>query len=108
MTNNNVNSNLVGIEIIDSNNNTVKDNFLSNNNRIGISIIRDSSNNTVKDNFLSNNSESIVTEGSNNQIYNNEIKESGIHDTDTSQMPFIGPVLTVLIFGIAFVFMRKK
>jgi nitrous oxidase accessory protein len=105
---NNVTSSLVGIQIIDSNNNTVKDNFLTNNSRTGVSIMRDSSNNTVKDNFLSNNSEDIVTEDSNNQIYNNEIKESEIHNADTSQVPFTDPLLTVIIILGTFAFMRKK
>ena len=85
MSGNNVTLSLVGVQITDSNNNTVKNNFISNNSRIGISIIRNSSNNTVKDNFLSNNSESIVTEGSTNQIYNNKIKEGKIHDVQVYQ-----------------------
>lgn len=108
MSGNNVTLSLVGVQITDSNNNTVKNNFISNNSRIGISIIRNSSNNTVKDNFLSNNSESIVTESSTNQIYNNKIKEGKIHDTNASQIAFICPFLTVVIFGIAVIFLRKE
>ncbi|MDW5549709.1 nitrous oxide reductase family maturation protein NosD [Methanosarcina sp.] len=108
MSGNNVTLSLVGVQITDSSNNMVKNNFISNNSRIGISIIRNSSNNTVKDNSLSNNSESIVMEGSTNQIYNNKIKESKIHDTNASQIAVICPFLIVVIFGIAFVFLRKE
>lgn len=110
-----VNSNLIGIEISGSSSNIVKNNSLSDNRRIGISIIRDSVNNTVKDNSLSNNSKGITAEdtdnqiyNTNNQIYNNEIKKSEIQNSDASQIPFTGPTLIIIIFGMICAFIRKK
>jgi len=107
LSNNVMSNNDHGVYLDESSNNNTLANNNVNSNLVGIGI-KDSRNNTVKDNFLSNNRKGIAISDSNNQIYNNEIRDREIHDGNTSPIPFIDPVLTIIILGIAFVFMRKE
>jgi len=104
LTGNTASGNNDGIRLSwDSNNNDLSSNIANSNKKYGINL-EDSTGNTLNNNFLSGNYKGIkVTDNYENQIYDNEIC-----DRYTWKTIFIGTVLTVAVFGIAFLFIRKN
>lgn len=102
-SNNIINSNrLNGISFINSNNNEINNNTISSNGQNGISLDM-SSNNTLNDNLLINNSEGIEADYTENHIYNNHIS-----NREVPRVPFINILITTIIIGICYMFIRKK
>ena len=102
-SNNTINSNhLDGISFINSNNNKINNNTISSNGNNGVSLDI-SNNNTLNDNFLLNNSEGIKADYTENHIYNNHIS-----NREVSRIPFIDTLITLIIVGICYTFIRKN
>ncbi len=78
-------------------------NTANSNNNHGIYLNDSSNNNTISDNHLTDNEVGIVANYSENQIYDNYI-----NDRSAPQVPFIAPVLTVIILGMASIFLKRK
>ena len=104
LKNNTANSNtFYGIFLDPSKNKTVNTDIITADFKYCKFLGDSSNNNTISDNHLTDNEIGIVANYSENQIYDNYI-----NDMSPPHVPFIAPVLTLIILGMVSIFLKRK